>query len=225
MRTPGGPKRPRLAFSDWSIDRVRGFKPILSAALAGRLHRYSLGQARAGMHARRKGVTMSTSVIQAFASRPWRPFGVSGVKAFRLFPGIVLLLCASLLVALETPSKPFLEKNSFYLSSAGFRVQLANDPAGQKAMRALPAHRFVMHNVGGVVHYLYAEPNHCACIFVGTQANYQNYRDILARPLEQADNVAPDYKTQASALLYGDPYDFYSLNPPDSLADYLQTYY
>ena len=55
--------------------------------------------------------------------------------------------------------------------------------------------------------------------------NYQDYRDILARPLEQADNVSPDYKTQASALLYGDPYDFNSLNAPDSLADYLRTYY
>jgi hypothetical protein len=42
-------------------------------------------------------------------------------------------------------------------------------------------------------------------IFIGTQANYQDYHDILARPLDQPDNVAPDYKTQASALLYGDP--------------------
>jgi hypothetical protein len=25
-----------------------------------------------------------------------------------------------------------------------------------------------------------------------------------ARPVDQPDNVAPDYKTQASALLYGD---------------------
>jgi hypothetical protein len=148
-----------------------------------------------------------------------------GVRALRLFPAIVLMLCASLLVALETPSKPFLEKNSFYLTSAGFRVRLANDPAGQKAMRALPAHRFVMHNAGGVVHYLYAEPNHCVCIFVGTEANYRDYRDILARPLAQVDDVSPDYKTQAGALLYGDPYDFNSLNAPDSLAEYFRDYY
>ena len=39
------------------------------------------------------------------------------------------------------------------------------------------------------------------------------------------DNVAPDYKTQASALLYGDPYDWNNLNQPDSVADYLRTYY
>ena len=155
---------------------------------------------------------------------PSRSFARSG-KAYGLIPAIALLLCASLLMALETPSKPFLDKNSFYLSSAGFRVQVANDAAGKKAMNALPPHRFVVHRTGNDVRYLYAEPNHCVCIFIGTAANYQDYRDILARPVDQPDNVAPDYKTQASALLYGDPYDWNNLNQPDSIADYLRTYY
>jgi hypothetical protein len=168
---------------------------------------------------------MSVSTTWPMASSHARIRGSRSVRALRLFPAIVLMLRASLLVALETPSKPFLEKNSFYLTSAGFRVRLANDPAGQKAMRALPAHRFVMHNADGVVHYLYAEPIHCVCIFVGTEANYRDYRDILARPLTQVDDVPPDYKTQAGALLYGDPYDFYSLNAPDSLAEYFRDYY
>ena len=148
-----------------------------------------------------------------------------GKKAFGAVPAIALLVCASLLVALEVPSKPFLDKNSFYLSSAGFRVQVANDEAGKKAMHALPPHKFVIHRDGGNVRYLYAEPNHCVCIFIGTEANYRDYRDILAKPVDQPDNVAPDYKTQASALLYGDPYDWNNLNQPDSVADYLRTYY
>lgn len=156
----------------------------------------------------------------AIAIQPWcsRSIGV--------LPAIALLLGASLLAALETPSKPFLDKNSFYLSSAGFRVQVANDAAGKKAMNALPPHRFVVHRYGdGEVRYLYAEPNHCVCIFIGTAAAYQSYRDILARPVDQPDNVAPDYKTQANALLYGDPYDFNSVDEPNSLAGYLRDYY
>src|SRR5882757_4442355 len=170
---------------------------------------------------------MSVSTIWPVGHwRPFRSAGARGIgKAIGVFPAIVLLLGASLLVALETPSKPFLEKNSFYLSSAGFRVRLANDPAGQKAMRALPAHRFVIHKLGDDVRYLYAEPQHCVCIFVGTRQAYDTYRTILSQPLQQADDVSPDYKTQASALLYGDPYDFNSLNAPDSIADYLRTYY
>src|SRR6202165_1651581 len=149
---------------------------------------------------------MSVSTLwRAASGRPFR------ARAFGVFPAIVLLLCASLLVALETPSKPFLEKNSFYLSSAGFRVQLADDAAGKKALHALPPHRFVMHRFGNDVRYLYAEPNHCVCIFIGTQGAYQSYRDMLAKPVDQPDNVSPDYKTQASALLYGDPYDWNNL--------------
>ena len=160
-----------------------------------------------------------------------RPFRRRAIGAFRLraigaVPAIVLLLCASVLVALETPSKPFIDKNSFYLSSAGFRVQVANDAAGKKAMNALPPHRFVIHRYdGNQVRYLYAEPNHCVCIFIGTQEAYQNYRDILAKPIQQPADVAPDYKTQADALLYGDPYDFNSIDEPNSLAGYFRDYY
>jgi hypothetical protein len=167
---------------------------------------------------------MSVATIQPVARQLSRP-RARGAKTFGIVQAIALLLGASLLAALEAPSKPFLEKNSFLLSSAGFRVKLANDPAGLKAMRALPAHRFVIHKNGGNVRYLYAEPNLCVCIFIGTAANYQDYRDILGQGLPQADDVAPDYKTQASALLYGDIYDWDNLNQPDSLADYLRDYY
>jgi len=146
-------------------------------------------------------------------------------RAIGIVPALALSFCASLLLALETPSKPFLDKNSFYLSSAGFRVQVANDAAGQKALRALPPHRFVVHRYGNEVRYLYAEPNHCRCIFIGTDGAYRSYRDMLARPIDQPDNVAPDYKTQADALLYGDPYDFNSVDEPNSLAGYLRDYY
>jgi hypothetical protein len=168
---------------------------------------------------------MMSSAI--WPSLSWPPLSWPGLpaKAFGTVQAIALFLCASLLVALEMPSKPFLDKNSFYLSSAGFRVQLANDAAGKKALHALPPHRFVMHRYGNDVRYLYAEPNHCVCIFIGTQGAYQSYRDMLAKPLDQPDYVAPDYKTQASALLNGDPYDWNNLNQPASIADYLRTYY
>ena len=63
---------------------------------------------------------------------------------------IILFLCVSVLAALEMPSKPFLDKNSFYLSSAGFRVHFANDADAKKALHALPPHRFVIHSLGKV---------------------------------------------------------------------------
>ncbi len=155
------------------------------------------------------------------AAWPWR----SRTCTVGTLPAVALLLCASLLVALEIPSKPFLDKNSFYLSSAGFRVQLANDAAGKKAMHALPPHRFIVHRYGNDVRYLYAEPNHCSCIFIGTQAAYNSYRIMLARPSDQPDYVAPDYKTQASALLNSTPYDYGLLSQDAAVTGLLRTWY
>jgi hypothetical protein len=147
-----------------------------------------------------------------------------GMNALGIVPALVLLLCASLLLALETPSKPFLDKNSFYLTSAGFKVHFANDAAGKQALHALPPHRIIIHNLGGGdVRYLYAEPQHCVCVFIGTQGAYTSYRDMLSQPMEQADNVAPDYKTQASALLTGDPVDM--VGQPPYAAEYFRNYY
>jgi hypothetical protein len=149
---------------------------------------------------------------------------VLGKNVVGVFPAIVLLLCTSLLVALETPSKPFLDKNSFYLSSAGFKVHFANDPAGKQALHALPPHRIVIHNLGGGdVRYLYAEPTHCVCVFIGNKDAYASYRDMLSQPLQPDNNIAPDYKTQAGALLTGDPVDI-SGQPPYA-AEYFRNYY
>jgi hypothetical protein len=96
---------------------------------------------------------------------------------------------------------------------------------GRKALRALPPHRFVMHKIGEQVRYFYAEPQHCNCIFVGTPAAYDAYRDMLRQPLPQPDDVAPDYKTQATALLDGAPVWLNTLEEPDTLAEYFRDYY
>jgi hypothetical protein len=45
------------------------------------------------------------------------------------------------------------------------------------------------------------------------------------QPLPQADNVAPDYKTQAGALLNAEPVWLNTLDEPDSLAEYFRAYY
>ncbi|WP_213774362.1 hypothetical protein [Bradyrhizobium sp. dw_78] len=148
-----------------------------------------------------------------------------GFKALRLFPAVALLLCASGLAAAEVPSQRLLEKNSFYLSSAGFRVQVANDPAGQKALHALPAHRFVINGAGEALRYFYAEPEHCVCIFVGTQQAYDRYIETVRQPLKPTDNTAPDYKTQAGVLLSGQPLRQSTRGDPTTLSDYLSTLY
>jgi hypothetical protein len=166
---------------------------------------------------------MSESSIWPVTAGHRHPFQLHGIGAVRLFPAVVSLFCAAVLAAAEAPSRPSLEQNSFYLSSAGFRVQVANDAIAKKALRALPAHRFVVNGAGDAVRYLYAEPQRCVCIFVGTQKAYDNYRKILSEPLKPTDNSAPDYKTQAGVLLSGQPLRQSTLRDPTTLSDYLST--
>ncbi len=138
---------------------------------------------------------------------------------------VMAFLAAPLAASDFVPSQPFLEKNGFYLSSAGFRVKFANDPAGEKALKALPPHRFVIHTVNGVDHYLFADPKVCVCIFVGNKDNYLSYRSILSQPLGPApDDVAADYKTNAEVML-SDPLGTDSIYQPDTVAQVLQDYY
>jgi hypothetical protein len=148
---------------------------------------------------------------------------VEAARLLRLFPALVLWLYAPVLAAVEAPRPPSLEQNSFYLSSAGFRVQVANDAAGQKALRTLPAHRFVTEGSGDTLRYLYAEPQHCVCIFVGTQQAYDSYRKILSQPVKPTNNASPDYKTQAGVLLSGQPLRQSTRGDPTTLSDYLST--
>jgi len=83
----------------------------------------------------------------------------------------------------------------------------------------------VRHKVGDDVRYFYAEPQHCVCIFVGNRAGLSDLPHILNQPPDQPDTVSPDYKTQAGALLSGQPVWLNTLNDPSSLADYFRTYY
>jgi hypothetical protein len=166
---------------------------------------------------------MPASIIEPVRASHRHRFWVHGLRALNLLPAVALLLCSFGLAAAETPSQPSLEKTSFYLTSAGFHVQMANDPAAQKALRALPAHRFVANGAGEALRYSYAEPQHCVCVFVGTQQAYDRYLEILKQPLKPTDDVAPDYKSQAGMMLNNQPLRQSTRGDPTTLSDYLST--
>jgi hypothetical protein len=81
----------------------------------------------------------------------------------------------------------------------------------------------VANGVGDGLRYSYAEPQHCVCIFVGTQQAYDNYREILRQPLKPTHTVSPDYKTQAGVLLSNQPLRQSTRRDPTTLSDYLST--
>jgi hypothetical protein len=168
-------------------------------------------------------LVMSASIIGPVAAGHRHQFRGRGIGALRLLAAAVLSLCNFALAAEEAPSQPALEKDSFYLKSAGFQVQFANDPAGQKSLHALPAHRFVTKGTGDALRYFYAEPQHCICIFVGTQQAYDNYRKIQSQPLRPSNAVSPDYKSQSGMLLSNQPARQSTRADPTTLSDYLRS--
>lgn len=142
----------------------------------------------------------------------------------RASPGITFLLAAlsTFPVAAQhsAPSKPFLERTGFLLESAGFRARFANDEATRRALHALPPHKFVVHGAGDAARYIYADPGACNCIFSGSRDAFLSYQDMLRNPRPGVDDVAPDYKTQASALLANDPVRAEQLDDPAMLDAY-----
>ena len=64
-------------------------------------------------------------------------------------------------------------------------------------LNRLPPHKFVQRVNGDVVHYVYADPLVCGCLYVGTQQAYNQYK---ANQLQQ--NLADEQ--QMTAQTYSD---------------------
>ena len=62
------------------------------------------------------------------------------------------------------------------LSAAGFIIKPANTPERQAMLARLPANKFVRRASGDKVHYVYADPLVCGCLYVGSQDAYNRYK-------------------------------------------------
>jgi hypothetical protein len=67
-------------------------------------------------------------------------------------------------------------RNEDNLAAAGFVVRPANTPERIAMLNRLPAHQFVQRVNGDAVHYVYADPLVCGCLYVGTQQAYNQYK-------------------------------------------------
>jgi len=83
------------------------------------------------------------------------------------------------------------------LAAAGFVVRPANTPERQVMLNRLPPHVFVQRVNGGIVHYVYADPLVCGCLYVGTQQAYDQYKFQ-----QQQKNLADEQ--QMTAQMYSD---------------------
>ena len=78
------------------------------------------------------------------------------------------------------------------LAAAGFVRKLADTPQRQAMLARLPPNQFLIRQNGDVIHYVYADPILCGCLYVGTQQAYDQFRAN-----QQQQNIANEQQTAA----------------------------
>ena len=96
--------------------------------------------------------------------------------------------------ACENPQQKIASKEDM-MTASGFKFVPANTPARQAALQRLPPHKFVREMRDGKVIYVYADPNICACLYVGGQKAYGTYQ---ARRLDK--RIADEQAVAASDM-------------------------
>ena len=113
-----------------------------------------------------------------------------------------LCMAIALVVALQgiTGCKSqIIQEKEDSLAAAGFILRPANTPERVAMLKRLPANRFVRREHGDVVHYVYADPIVCSCLYVGTQQAYSQYlRDRQQQQIvDQQQLTAQEYSDAA----------------------------
>jgi hypothetical protein len=95
-----------------------------------------------------------------------------------------------LLVALTACQSSGILQQENDLAAAGFTVRIADTAERQAMLNRLPANRFVQRVNGNDVHYVYADPNVCGCLYIGTQQDFAQYVSNQQLDFEQAQRIA-----------------------------------
>jgi hypothetical protein len=75
------------------------------------------------------------------------------------------------------------------LEDAGFVMRRADTPEKMAQLRKLPPRKFATRVGQSGRYYLWADPESCQCVFVGTERALQAFRDMRRAALPQPDNV------------------------------------
>jgi hypothetical protein len=116
----------------------------------------------------------------------------------RVFAAISFTIGTALsIAACQTESQIVMQRED-NLAAAGFIVKPANTLERQQMLHRLPPHTFVQRVHGDVIHYVFADPLVCGCLYVGTQQAYNAYKLH-----QQQQNIADEQAVTAQS--YADP--------------------
>ena len=130
----------------------------------------------------------------------------------RFIGGLSVLLALICCSACQTPAQRIASRED-NLVAAGFVVRPADTAERRQLLEQLPAHKFVRRSKEDTVHYVYADPTVCKCLYVGTQDAYRKYvqdrqsaQQIkeLEKDLKARNNAAED--DDFNEQIYSGPY-------------------
>jgi hypothetical protein len=91
------------------------------------------------------------------------------------------------------------------LAASGFHMKRANTPEKVADPRSVPPRRLLLpQERDGRLYYVYADPEVCRCLYVGTQAQYHEYRRLgLRKRIAEALMAAEQESLNAMTLDWG----------------------
>jgi hypothetical protein len=90
-------------------------------------------------------------------------------------PAVALMMSIGGLAACQFQQQAVIQQED-NLAAAGFVVRIANTAERQAMLNRLPPNQFVQRVNGNVIHYVYADPIACGCLYIGSQQAYDRFR-------------------------------------------------
>lgn len=103
-----------------------------------------------------------------------------------ILPVLATVLLAGGCATLQAPDRPATES---MLTTAGFKMTLADTPAKLTALKARPQLKVIPIQRGGTLYYGYADAKGCGCAYLGDEAAYKKYQTFMVenRAIEEGE--------------------------------------
>jgi hypothetical protein len=129
-----------------------------------------------------------------------RPLNRAAIATLILM--IVSIVAAGCASQQETPTQRA-QRTEPMLAAAGFHVLAADNPARRAQLQSITPLklRFYPHN--GKMHYWYADPYFCNCIYSGNQQAYDAYQRLkLQEEMANKDEISAQMNQEAASQEY-----------------------
>ncbi len=108
---------------------------------------------------------------------------------------LVTMLALPAVAQINLNPVPITPRTDNLFTISGFVPRYADTPAKMKHLRAIPPDRLITRTRNGRITYLYADPNICRCVYVGTPDAYRTYQNggPVGYVGDEADKALPRF--------------------------------